>query len=628
MNKKIKVRSAKGAIILEKSNKLVGLKTKRKDFAKKDKAIEKTERPHLGGFEVMEMKKKGTSLDVELDKLRKKSSVEVGSHIYHTEGSSKPIIPTGEIFIIFHEGTNEEEQMIVLDEYKLDLIERRTSNRIIAKVTKNSSNPLKVAAAMEQYPLVKSAEPDLDVPLDNYDFLEPEDELYTHQWHLENPGFVVDFNRTLKKGADAKVVDAWKRLGNYGSDKIKVAIIDNGIDLSHPDFEGKIVDQFDLWSQSSDVLQGDPSFTHGTPCASVAIAGRNGTGIVGAAPNAQFVPISGTSYSLRSTEQMFQYCIDKKVDVVSCSWGSTDPRFDLNTLKKDAISKAVKEGRNGKGTVVCYAVGNEGLDYISFYAAHPDVIAVGACTSQDEHAFYSNQGMELDVVAPSNGDWPITAARAWWDQGLNGIEGDFKFWRDGQNRSSQHKHFGGTSSACPLVAGICALVLSANPDLSAKQVKEIICRTADKIGDPSEYDDRGHSKKFGYGRVNADKAVAEALRMKDAPPEEPVEEMTVEEMIKQGRGIFKFSVAAQKPEGYGVQMGAFAKYGNVLIQVERLQKLFKLPIVVSINELDGRTVYKIVVGAFNDRADAAQLKKQMKENGVDGFVRNIKDLMV
>ncbi len=625
MSKKITVRTAKGVVNVEKSDKLVALKTKKEDFAKKSRSIEKTERPHLGGFEVMEVKKSGQA-EKELDKLRKKKDVEIGSHIYHVEGSNKPIVPTGEIFILFHESTNDEEQMIVLDEFHLEFVERRSSDRIIAKVTAQSSNPFKVSALMESYPLVKSAEPDMDIPLDSYAFFEPEDVLYEHQWHLKNPGFVVDFNMRLKKGADTKVVDAWKRLNGFGSKDITVAVIDNGFDTSHPDLNEKVHKPWDLWRNTSTLLEGDERYTHGTPCASVAVAGLNGSGIVGAAPNAKFMPLSGTSFGTRDTEKMFQYCIDNGADVISCSWGSTDIRFDLNTLKKDAISKAARQGRNGKGCVICYAAGNEGLDYLNFYAAHPDVIAVGACDSSDKHSDYSNQGMELDVVASSNGQWPITAARAWWDQGISSRDGDFKFWADGQNRSGMHKHFGGTSSATPLVAGICALVLSANPDLTSKQVKDILCRTADKIGHLSDYDSRGHSKKYGFGRVNADRAVAEAIRLRDGAPVAPP--VDVEDEIKKGQGIFRFNVQKQEAKGYGVQIGVFAKYGNVLIAVEKLQNQFALPIVVSINELQGQTVYKVVVGAFKNKSDASSLRKQMKEAGVDGFVRNFKDLLI
>ncbi len=625
MSKKLTVRTAKGKLHLEKSQSLVGLKTKVENIVAEDEILKEIRQDNLGGFELLELRKVEKP-DEELDRLRKKDEVEVGTHVYHVDGSDKPIIPTGEIYITFHEHTNEEEQEIVLDEYDLKLVERRSSNEVIAAVTPFSMNPFKVSAAMEEYPLVKAAEPDIDIPLDEYVFMEPDDSLFTHLWHLDNPGFVIDFNKRLKKGADAKVVDAWKRLGNFGSDKIKIAVVDNGFDTSHEDFDGKVVDPIDMWTGSSIITQGQAIYTHGTPCASVALAGSNGQGIVGAAPMARFMPVSGTTFSLRGTEDIFNYCINKKADIISCSWGSTDPRFDLNTAKKQAIAKAAKEGRDGKGCVICFAAGNEGQDYVNFYAAHPDVICVGASTSQDEHATYSNKGA-VDIVAPSNGDWPITAARAWWDEGVLSEDGNFRFWRDGQSRSNNHKHFGGTSSSCPLVAGICALVLSANPDLTAKQVKAILLRTADKIGNPSDYDENGHSWKYGYGRVNADRAVAEAIRMRDGVPEPEQQEVSVADLIKQGKGIFQFSVIPQEPKGFGVQIGAFAKYGNVLIQVEKLQTQFKLPIVVSINELDGKTVYKIMVGNFKKKDDAKSLKKQMNEAGVNGFVRNFKDLI-
>ncbi|MBK6901386.1 MAG: S8 family serine peptidase [Saprospirales bacterium] len=77
----------------------------------------------------------------------------------------------------------------------------------------------------------------------------------------------------------------------------------------------------------------------------------------------------------------------------------------------------------------------------------------------------------------------------------------------------RYMHFGGTSGATPIVAGICALMLSVNPDLTSREVKQILKDTADKVGSPSEYVN-GHSLRFGYGRVNADRAVAEAIRRK------------------------------------------------------------------------------------------------------------------
>ncbi len=617
---KLTIRSGKGELTLKKSKNLVGLKTIKSRGAEEESNLGKEVIKNLGGFNVVVLDKGDQDIDSKLDEVREKEEVDVGTHVYYAEGSDKPLIATGEIYIQFEEGVSEEEQNIILNEFALELVERRNAENIVVRVTPQSPNPLKAAQAIQQTSMVKTAEPDLDIQLDEYVNL-PKDELLSHQWHLKNEGRVADANYRLKNGADSRVVDAWNRLGNLGSSDIVVAVIDNGFDLSHPDLKSKIYRPFDLWNQSDSVLQGDPRFTHGTPCASVAVAASNRSGIVGAAPNARFMPISGTSFSNRATEQMFDYCILNGADIISCSWGTTDPKFALGNIKQEAIARAVREGRDGKGCIVLYAVGNEDFDYVNFYAAHPDVIAVAACTSQDSHAYYSNRGREVTIAAPSNGDWPIIAGRAWWDEGIGRESGNYKYWRDGKSRGKYYKHFGGTSSSTPLVAGICALVLSANPDLTAKEVKEIITKTADKIGSPTEYVN-GHSNKYGYGRINADRAVAEALRRKESK-QPPVE---VQESISSGRGLFRFSVERQPSQGWGVQIGAFYEYGNVLIQVEKLQRQFGLPVIVNINELKGKTVYKVVVGAYNSKDEASRLFQRMKNAGVNGFPRNLADL--
>jgi len=618
----ITVKSGKGDLVLRKSDNLVGLKTKATTRSSEElDYVEKQYIPHLGGFNVVKLDAGAKTLDEKLDEVRERDDVQVGTHVYYAQGSNRPIVPTGDIIIIFQDGTSQDEQNIVLDEYKLELINRRDDYRIMARVTAQSPNPIKVAHLLQKVSLVKWAEPDLDTLLDEYAFVPPEDNLLEHQWHLKNDGFVADVNWRMKKGADAKVVDAWNRLGNMGSNDITIAVIDNGFDVTHPDLKDKIHRPFDLWGQSQNLPQGDPRFTHGTPCASIATAASNGQGLVGTAPNTRLMPVNGTSFSLRATEQMFDYCIKNGADVISCSWGTTDSNFDLSPMKKEAIANAARKGRDGKGCVIVFAVGNDDLDFVNFYAAHPDVIAVAASTSQDQHAPYSNRGREVTLCAPSNGDWPITAARAWWDEGLTYETGEYRYWRDGRSRGKHYKHFGGTSSAAPLVAGICALILTANPDLTAKEVREILTQTADKIGSPSEYTN-GHSTKYGHGRVNADKAVAEALRRRDAS-EPPTE---VEDSISTGKGLFRFSVERQPSEGWGVQIGAFAEYGNVLIQAEKLQSQFNAPIVVNISELEGRTVYKIVVGAYNNVDQARQLQDRMENAGVRGFIRSLADL--
>jgi len=189
------------------------------------------------------------------------------------------------------------------------------------------------------------------------------------------------------------------------------------------------------------------------------------------------------------------------------------------------------------------------------------------------------------------------------------------------------------------VAGICALMLSANPDLTAREVKDILRSTADKIGSPSEYVN-GRSEKYGYGRVNADKAVAEALRRRDrressnvvtpspapAPKPAPAPAPTstgrdsVAPQVSSGKGLFRFKVSPQAARGWGVQVGVFGDYGNVLVQAEKLERQFDQPVIVNIIELNGKTVYKVVVGAFDNFDQARRLNDRVKsELGISTF---------
>lgn len=624
---KYKVKVGKGELTLRKSEDLVGLKSvksEKRDAAPPPDFIKEEKMHSLGGFRVVTLENGDGPLDERLDEVRQKEEVEVGTHVYFAEGDKNPMVPTGEIFILFQPDVDVEEQALVLDEFRLELVERRGEDEVIARVTKESRNPVKTASLLMQVSMVKMAEPDMDMLLQEYDLTIPNDTYMSEGWHLKNDGKIDIANYHTLAGADAKVVNAWQRLGNLGSSKVVISIIDNGLDVGHPDLKNKVYRPFDLWTNSDRLTMGDPTFTHGTPCASLAVGSANGSGMVGVAPNAKFMPISGTSYSTRATERMFEYAVQNGADIISCSWGTTNHSYQLNSLKERAIAKAAQEGRNGKGSVILFAAGNEGLDYVNFYAAHPDVICVAASDSKDRYARYSNQGMEVSVCAPSNGDWPLLAARASWDPGTT-IRGDgaWKYFADGKWRDGLYKHFGGTSGATPIVAGVCALMLSANPNLTAREVKEILQSTADKIGPPSEYVN-GHSRKFGFGRVNADKAVAEAMRRKDGtsgtvtPPPTPVEEN-----VSGGEGLFRFTVERQEPRGWGVQMGVFAEYGNVLINAEKLQKQFAETIVVNINELNGKTVYKVIVGAFPSKSDAVSLRKEMKEKGVDGFLKNL-----
>lgn len=648
---KINIPSENGDLMLTKSTKLVGLK--KKVAGSEMSAIDARVMPDLGGFEVVTLNP-NEDVDLALDRVRAQDDVEVGTHVYFAEGDNRPVVATGVIYVEMADGVGVEERATIFDAFALEIIEDREDNVVVCRVTANSPNPLKVAAALARLSMVHKAYPDLDVPLDQY-FLEPRDGLLPHEWHLENQGFVTDVpNFRLKAGADARVKAAWRKLGNLGASNIMVAVIDNGFDLNHPDLRGKAVAPLNISNNSNSLPSGPSVGDHATPCASVAVASANGSGIVGVAPNAKLMPLHGLTYSKFLTDRMFSHCVRNGADIISCSWGTIDPRYRPGSEHERSIRNALTAGRGGKGCVVVFAAGNEGREYINYYASIPGVIAVGASTSSDTHASYSNRGNGLSVVAPSDGGWPIIAARASWDAGNAGMPINKRFYVDGIDRGPFHKHFGGTSSATPLVAGICALILSANPNLTSAQVKSILERTAVKIGNSWDYNAQGYSSKYGYGRVDAEAAVTEAFRMRSAPTPTPPSQPTVPTRpttptvppptqptvprdttppvppapstptapatapsgpAVTGTNLYRFSVQGQAATGYGLQVSVNNEFANVLKEVERLERAYGLPVMVNISTVNGATAFRQLIGPFATRAQAETAQRQMVSKG-------------
>jgi subtilisin family serine protease len=146
---------------------------------------------------------------------------------------------------------------------------------------------------------------------------------------------------------------------------------------------------------------------------------------------------------------------------------------------------------------------------VNGFAIHPDVIAVGASNSLDEYPDYSNVGREIWICAPSSGGGgrDITTA----DVTGEFVDSTGTVRSAGYVPGDYYEHFGKTSSACPLVAGICGLILSANPALTAAETRAILKQTARRIGDAALYDADGHSRLFGFGCVHAEAAVAAAM---------------------------------------------------------------------------------------------------------------------
>ena len=444
-------------------------------------------------------------LEETMDALRKAPASDVVTHMYSmddTPGSA--VVPSGALTVRFKREVDAQQRRRILAEFGLEVLEELdyVPNGYTLRLTEASKeNPLKIAAKLQARPEIDLAEPDLSFQVSLKHV--PTDGLYTEQWHLRNRGDMLG----LVAGADVKAEAAWDY--TRGSRDITVCVIDDGFDLEHPDFvaPGKIVAPRDFGQndfEPNPVFQDD---NHGTACAGVAVAEENGIGVVGLAPGCSLMPVRMSQWlSDQAVVDLFQYAIDKGADVISCSWSAAAWSFPLSAKIHGIIHKAAAEGRhNNKGCVVLFAAGNEdrpldgavnGTVSHQGFALHPDVIAVAASNSLDERSSYSNFGPEIAVCACSSGSPGrriVTTDR----RGTNGY-----------SSSDYANDFGGTSSATPLTAGLAALILSLNPELTAAEVKQVIMNTADKIGEATgEYVD-GHSPWYGHGRINAAAAMS------------------------------------------------------------------------------------------------------------------------
>jgi subtilisin family serine protease len=404
-------------------------------------------------------------------------------------------------------------------------------------------NPVKIANQLARRRDVLLAEP--NIVMAAAPLYRPSDDRYSEQWYLFHRSNTGD----LAPKSHVFAEQAWDI--TRGARSVVIAITDDSFDLAHPDLQGagKIVAPRDLKNKDELPTPNADYENHGTAVAGVALAEETGKGIVGIAPGCSLMPIQTTGFlDDTSIEQMFDWAIAQGADVISCSWSPAAVYFPLSRRISQAINRAATQGRNGKGCVVLFSAGNanrplEGqveesgwarnlikgvTSWLSGFAIHPDVITVSACTSLSQKAAYSNWGAHISVAAPSNNAPPNMAlSEGTFDTGPP-IRADLvgravlTSDRTGDKGYTQDDYtgFGGTSSACPLVAGIVGLMLSVNPDLTANEVKKLLQATTDKIVDKTPdpqlgkaygtYDSKGHSLWFGHGKVNAYQAVKAA----------------------------------------------------------------------------------------------------------------------
>jgi thermitase len=274
-----------------------------------------------------------------------------------------------------------------------------------------------------------------------------------------------------------------------GSKAIKVAVLDSGIDLEHPDLKGNIAETYNSDKKNNDVTDyvGHGSWTGGI----IGALSNNGVFGSGIAPNVSLLAIRGDSdddpgFTAASVTEGIRYATDKGARVINLSLGGEQQSNSI----RDAINYAL-----GKGVVVIASSGNDGDGRLKYPASYPGVISVGATGLLNQPANFSTYNDKVILSAPG--------VRI-----CNTV------------RAGKFACPDGTSASAPIVSAAAALLLTVNPTLTADQVKAILIASAQPVPgkNPGDRDD-----KYGYGIVDIAKAlqIASTNRMPALPANLP-----------------------------------------------------------------------------------------------------------
>src|ERR1043166_3710971 len=365
-----------------------------------------------------------------------------------------------------------------------------------------------------------------------YSYL-PNDQYFYVQWYLERR----DTNGT-PSGMDLNARAAWPYSRGAG---VTVAVADLGIELTHPDLAARTLGSphfnFNNQTATGAPFGTNASWAHGTEVAGLIAAQQNNSiGMSGVAPEAQLASwvIYTTNALLVSDDllmEMYQYR-SNEVSIQNHSWGKNGVTQQGPTLLEQiGISNAITFGRNGRGVVMVRSGGNLRLNGVnandSGYAADPQVIAVGAARLDGRVATYSQPGACLLLAAPSGDTSFSNTYYGLFTTDLTGIRGadPFNFFPPNQSLSDyvfDALGFSGPSASAPLVAGVAALILSANTNLSYRDVQQVLIHSARHF-DPGDPDLTTNSAGFivshnqGFGVPDAGLAVALAKNWPSRP---------------------------------------------------------------------------------------------------------------
>ena len=325
----------------------------------------------------------------------------------------------------------------------------------------------------------------------------PNDTLNPHMWNLKNTGTNIPDNVPGIPGSDMNMEPAWNITA--GNPNVLLAIIDTGIDTNHTDLRDNLCDR-GLWYDAYDNDQKPyDEYYHGTGVSGTAIAvGNNIQGMAGIAYNCRVMPVrvfgpypAGFTTDLILAKGLNWSWIHGAA-VMNCSWGGGIPG-SLITL---AIQNAVNYGRNSKGSVIFGGAGNADTNIVIYPASMDEVIGVGGLSP----CFERKSRVSCDIVGGPNQDWG-----ACYGEGME-IVAPCTYIGTTTLLGGWCICGNGTSVSSPLAAGVAALMISKNINLSGDSVKMIIEFTARKVGNYSyniQKENGLWNNEMGYGTIDA-----------------------------------------------------------------------------------------------------------------------------
>ncbi|MHA1979384.1 MAG: S8 family serine peptidase, partial [Candidatus Hodarchaeales archaeon] len=382
----------------------------------------------------------------------------IGIHALTKDNEKTGISPDTKIQVI-----NEEIKMVVGFEPTINININAFENSLFSSEIEKSIEKLNAIVISTPITSLKSFF-DQWLSSEEIRYIEPS-QLYSFDFTPNDPDWSLQWGPQIIQ-ADL----AWDiQMGDPSS--VLVAVIDTGIDYTHPDLNAQYVPLgYDWVNNDNDPID---DHYHGTHVAGIiAATTNNGIGVASVA-NVQimaekFLSNTGTGTSEDAAAAII-HAVDAGADILSNSWGGGGP----SNLLKDALVYAAEND-----VVVIAAAGNDGLPFSHYPAAYPEVISVSATDSNDNLAYFSNYGDSIEVSAPG-----------------------FEIYSTFPVALGSYASISGTSMAAPHVSGVAALILSEFPSWSAEQVRTHLWDTSDDLGD------LGWDEQYGYGRLNAYKAV-------------------------------------------------------------------------------------------------------------------------